>query len=66
LRQGDLSAISHITTNTHFARQLALEVDLEETGRGDKLSLENQRVMEEHRENVKGATVSEIEDELER
>jgi len=66
LRQGDLSAISHITTNTHFARQLALEVDLEETGRGDKLSLENQRVMDEHRQSVKTATVSEIDDELER
>ena len=65
LRRGDLSAVSHITGDRHFARQLALEVDLEENGKGNTLSMEDRRAMNAHREAVTRTTVPQIENERE-
>jgi type IV secretion system T-DNA border endonuclease VirD2 len=49
LRHGDLSAVSEVTNDLTFARQLAVEVDLHENSLGNRLDHAQAGPMQDHR-----------------
>jgi hypothetical protein len=65
LRQGDLSAIEHITKDPVFSRQLLAEVELENQDKGYQLTREQEERMTESREFLANAFASERDNDYE-